>query len=72
MVGTTIEQLDAIGSKARERLERREIEASARIIAFYCTLKGWSKRWQDLTDREREEFIGVVETIHERENKARS
>jgi hypothetical protein len=60
-----------IGGEASERLDRREIEASARIIALYCALKGWSKPWQDLTDREREEFIGVVETMQEREGRHR-
>lgn len=60
-----------IGGGARERLDRREIEASARIIALYCALKGWAKSWRDLTDPERDEFIGVVETMQERGRRQR-
>jgi hypothetical protein len=38
-------------------------EAAARSIANYIFLKGWSKSWQEMSDQERDELIGVAQTI---------
>lgn len=35
----------------------------AKIIANYCSLRGWSPWWDQLSADERNMFIGVVETL---------